>query len=163
MNDAVTGNDDQMAQLSVALSMINMENQKRARIDFENAKMLGYDSFDSEGLVGTDLGNIISRTVLGRDQRDQVVEIESSRYFVVLMAYDFQLMWKEKKHKLLWETRFSINQPRNNFGKALPAMAQYASQYFGQNSNGLIRKPIREGTVEIGAPTLVEEVPEPKK
>jgi len=38
---------------------------------------------------------------------------------VVLMAYDFQLLWKEKKHKLLWETRFSIRQRHNDFDRQL--------------------------------------------
>jgi hypothetical protein len=161
MNNAPTGDDMQMNELTSALTMINLENERRARIDYKNAMMLGYDS-DSGGLVGTDRGNWAGYTPLGVAQHDQVAEIEESRYFVVLMAYDFQLMWKQKKHKLLWETRFSINQPHNDFSKALPAMSEYASQYFGQNSHGLIRKPIREGNVTVGEPTLVELLSGPK-
>jgi hypothetical protein len=163
MNNAPSGTDAEMSELSDSIAMIQMENHDRNRIDRKNAQLLGYDSEDSLGLVGTDRGEWVGHTSLGRDQHDQILEIESPRYFVILMAYDFQLMWKEKKHKLLWETRFSINQPHNEFTKALPAMAQYASQYFGQNSHGLIRETLREGNVTVGEPTLVELLGSPKK
>jgi hypothetical protein len=163
MNNAPQGDDAQMNELSAALTMVNVENTKRERLDYKNAQMLGYDSYDSSGLVGTDRGNWLGYTPLGAHQHDLVEEIESSRYFIVLMAYDFQVMWKQKKHKLLWETRFSINQPHNDFTKALPAMALYASKYFGQNSHGLIREPIRVGNVTVGEPTLVELLSDPKK
>jgi hypothetical protein len=136
-----------MSEWSAAMTLLNMENQQRDRADFKNAAMLGYDSTD---LVGTDYGKYLSHTALGQEQRDEVAELEENRYFVVLMAYDFQLMWKEKKHKLLWETRFSINERHNQFDKALPLMAQYASRYFGQDSDGLIRKAVPLGRVEVG-------------
>jgi hypothetical protein len=90
-------------------------------------------------------------------------EIEQNRYFVVLMAYDFQLLYKEKKHKLLWETRFSIRQRNHEFDKDLPSMAQYASQYFGQDSNGLIHKEIPLGRVDIGQVKSLGDVEETVK
>jgi hypothetical protein len=89
-------------------------------------------------------------------------EIEENRYFVVLMAYDFQLQWKQKKHKLLWETRFSIQEHRNDFKLALPAMARDASRFFGQDSHGLIRQPLPEGHVTLGEPKVLEYEPEKK-
>ena len=82
---------------------------------------------------------------------------------MVLMAYDFQLLWKQRRHKLLWETRFSINERSNQFDRALPAMAQYASRYFGQASNGLLRMRVPEGNVEVHEPTLIEFLSEPRK
>jgi hypothetical protein len=163
-NDAPSGSDSQMAELGLALTMIKEEDQRRAKMDFGNAEMLGYNSYDLlDGLVGTDRGDWLSHTPLGRVQHDEVLDIEAPRYFVVLMAYDFQAMWKQKKHVLLWETRFSIDERHNDFTKALPAMASYASRYFGDNSGGLVRKPLREGTVQVGAPTLVELLSDPKK
>jgi len=146
--------------LTSGLSQLAMANRETDRIDFKNAAMLGYDS---TGLIGTDYGRYIAHTALGVDQRDQVAEIEEPRYFVVLMAYDFQLMWKEKKHKLVWETRFSVSERRNEFDRALPAMAQYASRYFGQSSNGLLRTRVPEGDVRVGEPRSLGEVEAPGK
>jgi hypothetical protein len=127
--------------------MLNMENHKNDQIDFANASMLGYDS---AGLIGTERGNYVRGTALGAERDDLYAEIQENRYFVVLMAYDFQLLWKEKKHKLLWQTRFSISERRNAFGKALPVMAEYASKYFGQDSKGLVRERVPEGHVDVG-------------
>ncbi len=139
--------------LSSGLHQLDIENHRRDLIDFQNAMMIGYDA---SGLVGTDYGKYISHNALGLEQRDQASEIEDNRYFVVLMAYDFQLMWKQRKHKLLWETRFSINERHNQFDKALPAMAQFAAQYFGQPSKGLVKMRALDAHVDIGEPTLIE-------
>jgi hypothetical protein len=124
------------------------------QIDRSNAAMLGYDSWWAE-TQGDNKG-----TALGNERQDLLTEIEEDRYFVVLMAYDFQLIWKEKKHKLLWETRFSIRQRHHDFDKDLPAMAQFASQYFGQDSDGLVHKAIPLGHVEIGEVKSLGEVTE---
>jgi hypothetical protein len=152
--------DAQLDQLSSAMTLLNIENRARDRTDFKNALMLGYDS---PGLIGTERGAYVRGTALSVDRDDLYQEIEENRYFVVLMAYDFQVLWKEKQHKLLWETRFSVGERRNQFDKALPVMAQYASQYFGQSSNGLVRTRVPEGSVEVKDPTLIELMPEPKK
>jgi hypothetical protein len=140
--------DWMLAELSSAVTVMNLVNQQRAQTDFLNASMLGYDS---EGVIGTEYGLYVRGTPLGYRRDELVGEIEDHRYFVVLMAYDFQLMWKQRKHKLLWETRFSIRQNHNNFDRDLEAMARAASGYFGQNTGGLVRKPIPVGHVDIGA------------
>ena len=130
-------------------------------IDVRNAMMLGYDS---EGLIGTEYGTFIGHVGPTGSYRDELMsEIEENRYFVVLLAYDFQEFRKEKKHKLLWETRFSINEQSNDFDKALPLMAQYASRYFGQDSHGLLRTQVPEGRVKVGEPKSLGEVEKPKK
>jgi len=157
---ASTGSDAQLSAMSAATVMLNMENRINDKIDFSNAQMLGYDS---PGLIGTEKGNYVRGTAFGVDRSDLYEEIEENRYFVVLMAYDFQLLWKEKKHKLLWETRFSISERRNAFDKALPVMAQYASRYFGQASNGLLRSRVPEGRVDVGEVKSLGEVEAPKK
>ena len=147
--------DAAMAQWSAALTMLNVDNQQRTQTNFMNAAMLGYDS---TGLIGTELGSYVRGTPLGVERDDLVLEIEENRYFVVLMAYDFQLMWKQRKHKLLWQTRFSIRERNHQFDRDLPAMAQYASQYFGQDSHGLVRKEVPLGHVDIGAMKSLGEV-----
>jgi len=130
-------------------------NHMRDLNDMRTACVLGYDEALAEA-------RDFEFTALRSRKYDLIDEIEDGRYFVVLMAYDFQLLWKEKKHKLLWETRFSIREHRNDFGKQLAAMAQTASRYFGQDSHGLIRKQEREGHVEIGETKFLDFEPEKK-
>jgi hypothetical protein len=140
--------------LMTSISAVSAENQLREKDDQLNAMMLGYDSW-WEKTQGDLRG-----TAREHDREDMLVELEEDRYFVVLMAYDFQLLWKQKKHKLLWETRFSIRQRHHDFDQDLPAMAQYAAQYFGQDSKGLVHKPIPLGHVDIGEVKSLGSVPE---
>ena len=152
--------DADLNDQSNALHVLSMMNDIRDNADFGNAMMLGYDS---AGLIASERGRYVRGTAFDVDRKDIEMEIEENRYFVVLMAYDFQLMWKEKKHKLLWETRFSISERRNQFDKALPVMARYASRYFGEPSNGLLRKRVLDGRVDIGDVKDLGEVAEPEK
>jgi len=109
-----------------------------------NAALLGYSGdLSMTGLKGKRISD------------DLNYELSTSRYYVVLMAYDFQLMWREKKHKLLWESRFSVREQGNDFTRALPAMAQYASEFFGRDSHGLLRTHVPDGRIYIGDPTVV--------
>jgi hypothetical protein len=154
--------DEAEAVYSSGLAQLSMSNEMRDHLDYKNAAMLGYNS-ETSAKIGTEYGVALGRGALGLDQRDQVAEIEENRYFVVLMAYDFQLMWRQKKHKLLWETRFSISERRNAFDKALPVMAQYASKYFGEASNGILRQRVKEGRVDIGDVKSLGEIDAPHK
>jgi hypothetical protein len=136
-----------------AMQAVTEEEEQRRQVDLRNAMLLGYDS-------DLQASHELQNTVLGDHFKELVREIEEDRYFVVLMAYDFQKLWKEKKKKLLWVTRISIRQRGNEFGKVLPSMLQYASEYFGRDSHGLLRREIREGHVEVGEPTSIGVLPE---
>jgi hypothetical protein len=149
------------AARNLADSQLLADDLQREHVDFMNAKLLGYDS---ENLIGTYYGSTIGNTgMLAAHREELIYEIEENRYFVVLIAYDFQLFRREKKLKALWETRFSINEPRNDFAKALPVMAQYASKYFGQDSHGLLRTQVPEGKVKVGEPKSLGELEAPQK
>jgi hypothetical protein len=139
-------------RLMTAMSAVAAENAIRDQEDQLNVMMLGYDSWwlETERYKGTSAEY---------RRQDLLNEIEEDRYFVVLMAYDFPLLWKQKKHKLLWETRFSIRQRHHDFDKDLPAMAQYAAQYFGQDTHGLVRKIVPLGHVDIGDVKSLGEAP----
>ena len=152
--------DAAISQWSAALLMLNMQNRQNDQLDFKNAHMLGYDASD---LIGTERANYVRGTAFGADRDDLYADIRENRYFVVLMAYDFQLMWRQRKHKLLWETRFSISERHNQFDEALPIMAQYASRYFGQDSRGLLRARVPEGRVDVGEPRSLGEVAAPSR
>ena len=107
--------------------------------DIRNARMLGFD--------------FPNRSMAFRFDRDSLVEeIEANRYFVGLVAYDFQLLWRHKVKKVLWVTRYSIREHRNQFDMALPEMTRYASQFFGQDSHGFVARRLQDGRVDVGAP-----------
>ncbi|HEY1791744.1 MAG TPA: hypothetical protein VGG34_02400 [Opitutaceae bacterium] len=151
--DANAGlSDSLLDELSSQETIMNLENQERAHRDYLNACMLGYDA---EGVIGTDYGNNLRGSPMAVHRDDLIAEIEDNRYFVVLMAYDFQVLWKQRKHKLLWETRFSLRQRHNSFDRSLEGMARAASAYFGQNSEGLIHRPVPVGRVDIGSLKVV--------
>jgi hypothetical protein len=137
----------------VAIAAIEAENRIRDKDDALNASMLGYDSWWYSTANYRD-------TPLDVFRKEMLDELETNRYFVVLMAYDFQLMWKEKKHKLLWETRFSVRQRGHNFDEDLAEMAQSASKYFGQDSQGLVRTSVPFAHVDIGEVKSLGTVPE---
>jgi hypothetical protein len=94
------------------------------------------------------------------DYQNLVGEVKRNRYFVVLMAYDFQMMSKQKKHRLLWETRYSIRQAGNDFAVQLPKITEYASPFFGQPTNGMQVQPMPQGHVEVGEPSSLDPVPQ---
>jgi hypothetical protein len=132
------------------------------RIDAQNAMLLGFDSeivFD-QGFQ--DPSNMMSN--IRKQLHSGIIDaIEDDRYYVILRAFDFQSSWKKKKIRLLWETRFSLSQRRHDFGKDLPSMTQIAEQYFGQDTHGLVYKPIPEGRVNIGEVKLLENLEVPQK
>ncbi len=145
-----------------ALGQLHTDDRMRNQIDRRNSMLLGYDS-DASVELGSH-NSVWSRGISSYRESDELLtELEDSRYYVVLLAFDFQAFRTEKKHKLLWETRFSIQEGRNLFDKALPVMAQYASAYFGQDSHGLVRTKVPEGKVLIGEPRSLGAVEAPAK
>ena len=136
-----------------ALMMIGMTDRMRAFANRENAGILGYESKLTEM-------EALKNTPARLQRADLLEDIEYSRYFVVLMAYDFQLLSKEKRHRLLWETRFSIQERGNDFGRQLPGMAQFASRFFGRDSHGLQRKSFPAGRVDLGELKIIEIAPD---
>jgi len=119
-----------------------------------NARLMG---FDQEGWMQAHAD--WSSMIFGRSFRMELLDnlnapnlsaLEMDRYYVVLRAFDFQSAWKQKKLRLLWETRFSLSERGHLFNEELPVMAQAASHYFGQPTGGLVRTPLKDTQVEIG-------------
>jgi hypothetical protein len=130
----------------------------RDKIDLENARLLGFDSEKVFDLGYDDHANMMAN--IRREVYAGVMDaIEDDRYFVILRAYDFPMLWKQRQAKLLWETRFSLSQRHHDFRLDLPAMTQVAAEYFGKDSLGLVQKPIPEGNVDIGETKNLGEVP----
>ncbi len=141
--DQITGSIDADNAMTGALSLVSAENKSRDQQDAKNASLLGYDTW-------WDSTANFKGTPLEHRRQDMIDELEHDRYFVILMAYDFQTLWKGRKHKLLWQTRFSVSQRGVDFDKELPLMAMNASRYFGQSSNGLARDSLPVGRVDVG-------------
>jgi len=143
--------------LAESLLMVRVANRQRDQQDIENAKVLGYlnEVKRLDEYRNTYFKDFYSKDILE--------EVEESRYYVVLMAYDFQTLLKTKQRKLMWETRFSIREQRHDFSKALAAMADNASRYFGQDSHGLVRKDLPETRITFGDAKVLEYEPEKHK
>lgn len=131
------------------LGELQVLNRQRLDVNVHNAQILGF---------GPDLQRALELSFTSMAQ-DLTEDLEDSRYFVVLKAYDFKLAKKEKKRKLLWETRFSVRSSNSDFREQLPAMIQYAGHFFGENSGGLVRRPMPKVQVDIGTPVYLGEEP----
>jgi hypothetical protein len=137
------------SQLEGYFALAATEQRARERQEVQHGLVLGFqdDLLRAYSLSGTQWS------------RDLLDELHVDRYYVVLKAYDFQLAWKEKRQKILWEARFSIARPGTDFAKALPAMAQQASRYFGQDSKGLVRDTLPEVKIEYGETRVIRVEP----
>ncbi len=131
-------------QILVANISVQQENQRREDIDMKTATLLGYDSW------WVSANAAMEGTAMALRKNDMHAELEEDRYFVVLSAFDYQMLVNKKKQKFLWEVRFSIRERGNQFDRQLAGMVEKASDYFGRNSNGLQHVDVPEGRVEIG-------------
>src|SRR6478609_2545859 len=115
VNIALKNADDSAQQQS--LMLMTQANHQRDKQDQANASVLGFHE---------ELGRVAhyDSPAFARKRQDVIDQVEESRHYVVLLAFDFQLLAQHKEKKLLWETRFSIPQRRNDFGKQLAAMAE---------------------------------------
>jgi hypothetical protein len=136
-----------------AFASVAAENALRDQADLRNARLLGYDA-ELAAASGLEM------TAFRNRRDDLIAEIEENRYFIVLMAYDFQALWKHKQHKLLWVARMSVRERGTNFTRVLPSMVQYASQFFGEDSHGLLRRTLPQGHVEVGELRNLGDVPQ---
>ena len=93
-----------------------------------------------------------------------VEEAFHSCYFVVASAYDYAAVGQGKK-RLLWRTKMTVDAQGVNMQETLVPLITSAAPYFGKDMTeaAVTTKRIsREGRVEIGTPTVVEDKPAPK-
>ena len=141
--------------LEGAMLMLLMENRVRDRINEGNARVLGY-------LDDINESNDIRRWAGGGDRyNDLIADVEESRYYIVISAYDFPELLKYEKKKLLWQTRVSVRAPGNGFDDSFAAMLRGASKFFGQDTGRLVRGEEIKGTVEFGDLKYLGEAREP--
>ena len=103
-------------------------------------------------------------------EREAVLQgAEDDRYFVVVSAYDFAAA-RQKKKVLLWSARMSTPSAGVRIAEVIPGLITSGGPHFGRETTRPLWTPAplaREGTVEVGTPTVVpEQAPEkdaPKK
>lgn len=84
------------------------------------------------------------------------------RYFVVLMAYDFQKLQKGEV-ELLWTTRYSVRAVGQSFEQAVQDMDFAAGDYFGKNLKGLNQRLVTDKSrVEMGEIEVIGQEPADK-
>lgn len=125
------------------LMTMAMFQDMRMRSNEQNARLLGYVEEINYRNNPSRFGGA------GSSFDDLINDIENERYFVVIAAYDFQVALKEGKSKPLWVTRVSVQKDGNRFDKALATMVSRASDYFGEESQRLVRR-YHQGEVKFG-------------
>ena len=146
---------DAQGELEGAMLFLLMENRVRDKINEGNARVLGYMDDINES-------NDIRRWAGGGDRyNDLIADVEESRYYIVISAYDFPELLKYEKKKLLWQTRVSVRAPGNGFDDSFAAMLRGASKFFGQDTGRLVRGEEIKGTVEFGDLKYLGEAREP--
>jgi len=99
------------------------------------------------------IGKALNRRHINKTEEfDLRVELEDERYFIILMAYDYEKLRTANERELLWTTRFSVPAIGTNFVDAYPALARAASAYYGTSLEKYAKTSTHfgTGTVEIG-------------
>lgn len=107
-----------------------------------------------------DMSSPFNRFLNANDNLMSLVEESfSSCYFVVASAYDYPAMTKGKK-VLLWRTKMTVNSIGISMTESLAPLIASAGPYLGRDMSEaatITRRITREGRVEIGTPTVVDE------
>lgn len=85
---------------------------------------------------------------------DQAV---SDVYYVVASAYDYKSAITDNKI-LLWRTRMTVAASGISQDQSMPTLITTAGPFFGKDmadAEIIVKRAVREGTVEVGTPTVV--------
>jgi hypothetical protein len=146
--------DAARSELEGQLFELQMFNDMRSKANEQNARLLGY-------MKEINSRNDPSRYAgAGTYYDDLISDIESERYYVIVAAYDFRVATQEKKKKLLWSTRVSIQTQGNRFNESLATMLANASRHFGQDSGHLIKQYLPNTRVDLGELKILGMVPQ---
>ena len=117
---------------------------------------------DQQPMLGADqmaFMNPVEMFKRGSDKNEFLVD-QAARdvYYVVASAYDYAAM-QANRRVLLWRTRMTVAAQGVAEQESLPTLVLAAAPYFGKDMPEpeiLSKRSVREGTVEVGTPTVVE-------
>jgi hypothetical protein len=139
--------------LEQELYEMNMFNDMRQKADEYNAVLLGY-------MKEINHRDNPSRYAGAGDYFDDLMsDVEEERYYVIITAFDYKTALHEKKKKIVWSARVSVQAYGNQFDECLSAMVSKASRYFGKDSGHLVRQ-YQEGVVGRGELKFLGVVPD---
>jgi hypothetical protein len=90
-------------------------------------------------LIGFDRA-LKRRGLMLQDELELQKMLRAERYFLILMAFDWQKMQKTGEKKLVWSTRFSMDAIGVGFDDAHFALSRGAANYYGTNLDGKLGK-----------------------
>ena len=112
--------------------------------EFYKAQLLGMERAYSDKISST-------------EEHDLKSMLAEERYFLVLMAYDYE-KFKNAEAVLLWSTRYSVRTLGQSFEEAIKDLNFIASDYFGKNIDGLTKHRVTdESRVEMGEIEVIGE------
>lgn len=120
---------------------------------------------DNAALIGFDRA-LKRRGLNVQDEMELQEMLRNERYFLVLVAYDWQKMRATGERELVWTTRFSMDAVRVDFHEAHFALSRAASNYFGTNLDGDLGKVktfVGPGEVTAGDLEVIETLGESKE
>ena len=135
------------------LYQMQMFGNMRVRANEGNARLLGYARDISDG------DNPSRFAGNGTNYNDLVSDIENERYYVIISAYDFRVAAQDKKSRVLWTTRVSVQAKGNRFRDSVATMLANAGAHFGENTGRLIRQYHQE-SIKYGDLKFLETLPD---
>jgi hypothetical protein len=143
--------------------MIDQANAMSAeKVAESNAGLLGY----SNEINKEEEGEWASPDGLNSSAESHLADLNEERYFVILLAYDYQKMVNagkagDRQPRPVWSVRMNIRAAGNNFTEALPAMSKVAADYFGRQLDNLMSTQTDVGKnskVEVGPVKILDDI-----
>ena len=98
-----------------------------------------------------------------QDQFELQEILQNERYFMILSAFDWQLLRKTGEKRLLWTTRLSLDTVKQGFDEMHFALSRGTANYFGTNLDSDLCKVnthVGSGEVKSGELKVIETVDE---